>query len=100
MYVCSLSLSIYIYIYIYIKAVKGLVVFSPDLEEVANGCLTNKLPGPWMEVSYPSLKPMLSYIEDLGARSRDCSLKLRRHSAQTKRCIKRGEHLHTKHTSV
>lgn len=46
------------------KAVKGLVVFSPDLEEVANGCLTNKLPGPWMGVSYPSLKPMLSYIED------------------------------------
>eukprot|EP00930_Biecheleria_cincta_P008307 TRINITY_DN10972_c0_g1_i1.p1 TRINITY_DN10972_c0_g1~~TRINITY_DN10972_c0_g1_i1.p1 ORF type:complete len:3080 (-),score=708.03 TRINITY_DN10972_c0_g1_i1:231-8642(-) len=46
------------------KAVKGLVVFSPELEAVAIGCLTNSLPGPWMGVSYPSLKPMLSYIVD------------------------------------
>jgi len=46
------------------KAVKGLVVFSPDLEAVADGCLTNKTPGPWMGVSYPSLKPLLSYYDD------------------------------------
>eukprot|EP00747_Dinoflagellata_sp_TGD_P142224 gnl/TRDRNA2_/TRDRNA2_176217_c4_seq1.p1 gnl/TRDRNA2_/TRDRNA2_176217_c4~~gnl/TRDRNA2_/TRDRNA2_176217_c4_seq1.p1 ORF type:complete len:1013 (+),score=257.37 gnl/TRDRNA2_/TRDRNA2_176217_c4_seq1:215-3040(+) len=46
------------------KAVKGLVVFSPDLEAVANGCLMNKLPAPWMGASYPSLKPMSSYIDD------------------------------------
>jgi len=50
-----------------VKATKGLVVFSPLLEKVAEGCLTNKTPGPWMPPggpSYPSLKPMLSYIED------------------------------------
>jgi len=47
-----------------IKAVKGLVVFSPQLEQVADGCLTNKIPTPWMGVSYPSLKPFVSYIED------------------------------------
>merc|ERR1719160_2387729 len=47
-----------------VKAVKGLVVFSPELEAVGNGCLTNTIPGPWMGVSYPSLKPMLSYFDD------------------------------------
>jgi len=45
-------------------AVKGFVVFSPELEEVANGLLANKTPGPWMGVSYPCLKPMMSYIQD------------------------------------
>jgi len=46
------------------KAVKGLVVFSPDLEQVAEGCLTNKIPPPWMGVSYPSLKPFASYVDE------------------------------------
>jgi len=46
------------------KAVKGLVVFSPDLEACGEGCLTNKVPEPWMGVSYPSLKPLQSYVLD------------------------------------
>lgn len=47
-----------------IKAVKGLVVFSPDLEQVAEGILANKIPIPWKGTSYPSLKPFLSYFDD------------------------------------
>lgn len=50
------------------KAVKGLVIMGPDLDDVANGILLNKQPEFWKKVSYPSLKPMSSYVADLVAR--------------------------------
>jgi dynein heavy chain len=47
------------------KALKGLVVMNADLEGLSKAMMNNQLPDLWAKVSYPSLKPLSSYIAEL-----------------------------------
>lgn len=46
------------------RAVSGQIAMIPELENVHKAMLQGKLPAAWMKKSYPSLKPLGSYITD------------------------------------
>jgi dynein heavy chain, axonemal len=53
---------------ILLKALKGFVSITPDIESVFTSIATGKVPLIWMKKSYPSLKPLGSYTTDFIAR--------------------------------
>lgn len=50
------------------NAVKGIIVMTPELENIINAINFKKVPERWMNKSYPSLKSLGSYITDFQKR--------------------------------
>ncbi|KAM9332808.1 dynein axonemal heavy chain 1-like [Pholidichthys leucotaenia] len=48
-----------------VKALKGLVVMSSELELMARSLFNNVVPDIWKAKAYPSLKPLASWVSDL-----------------------------------
>ena len=46
------------------KAVRGIVVMSEELETIGTSLLFGTVPKKWLGASYPSLKPLASYVQD------------------------------------
>ena len=51
-----------------VKAYKGLLPLTDEIDEMASNLNINKTPPLWIKVSYPSRKPLASWINDLNER--------------------------------
>eukprot|EP00792_Barthelona_sp_PAP020_P009044 TRINITY_DN3265_c0_g7_i1.p1 TRINITY_DN3265_c0_g7~~TRINITY_DN3265_c0_g7_i1.p1 ORF type:complete len:3985 (+),score=1167.19 TRINITY_DN3265_c0_g7_i1:38-11956(+) len=51
-----------------LKAIDGIVVMSSELESMFTSLINNQVPELWKNVTYPSLKPLGSWFNDLIAR--------------------------------
>lgn len=50
------------------KAIKGQIILTPELEEMLDSFSAGHVPKKWAKASYPSLKPLGGYVNDLVAR--------------------------------
>jgi len=50
------------------KALKGLIVMSAELDALSTSLFNNQVPGMWEGKAYPSLKPLVLWVEDLQKR--------------------------------
>ncbi len=46
------------------KSIKGILPITPELEVLGSSLEFNKIPEVWLKASYPSIKPVASYIHD------------------------------------
>lgn len=51
-----------------LKALKGLVVMSQELEAIASSVAVNQVPNSWASKAFPSMKPLAAWVDDLMAR--------------------------------
>lgn len=50
------------------RAIKGEIAMIPVIESVCEAMCIGRLPSQWANISYPSMKPLSSYVNDLIAR--------------------------------
>ena len=76
-----------------IKAIKGLVVMNVELESLANSLMIGRQPDMWIKQSYPSLKSLGSYYNDLLDRIKFLRVNDRKKQSGTSRFFSRRSDL-------